>query len=59
MNILHVKLFIAEPEYYQAKGNDKSDGIAKQGDGNGDKFFKTAFGVPVYTFHEQEIPEML
>jgi hypothetical protein len=34
MNILQVKLLVAEPEYYRAKSNNKGDGITEYGNGN-------------------------
>lgn len=61
MNILRVKLLVAEPEYYRAKGNNKDDGITEYSNdnSNGCTFFKTDFCMPVHIFHDLLIKVLL
>ena len=47
MNILRVKLFVAEPEYDRSQCNDKCDGIVEYHGDYGGKFFKDSFQVSV------------
>src|ERR1017187_7619118 len=55
MNILIIKMAADEPEYYYAQSYNECNGIAENGNGYGNKFFETSFGIFIYIFHDMKL----